>query len=121
MKRVLLVDDEAMNLLFLKKLCSHLHVSVDTALNGDAAVELFAQNRYDLVFMDIHMPVMNGLDALNKIREMEIEFGYHTPVVAITSDSGIHESMVRASSFDEMVFNPINIELIRSILTKYLL
>lgn len=121
MKRVLLVDDEAMNLLFLKKLCSHLHVNVDTALNGDQAIELFSQNRYDLIFMDIHMPIMNGLVALDKIRELEKELNYHTPVVAITSDSGIHETMVKKSNFDEMVFNPINIELIRNILSKYLL
>lgn len=88
---------------------------------GDEAVDLFSKNRYDLIFMDIHMPVMNGLDALDKIRTMEKELDYHTPVVAITSDSGIHDTVVRASDFDEMVFNPINIELIRTILTKYLL
>ncbi|WP_345005603.1 response regulator [Snuella lapsa] len=67
--KILIVDDNNINVIVLKKLLEDLDIKVDTANNGEIAIEKVNSNTYQLVFMDIHMPVMDGCEATKHIRK----------------------------------------------------
>lgn len=85
--KILLVEDNLINqkitLLTLKPLVN----SIDTASNGKEALDKFGAARYDLILMDIQMPVMSGLVAAEKIRALESSTNTHVPIVAITANA----------------------------------
>ncbi|PJJ84791.1 PAS domain-containing hybrid sensor histidine kinase/response regulator [Mucilaginibacter auburnensis] len=81
--QVLVVDDNKMNLLIASKFLKKWHINVDSANNGEEAVSIAAQKRYDLIIMDLQMPFMNGFEATEKIREFDIE----VPIIALTADA----------------------------------
>jgi CheY-like chemotaxis protein len=88
-KRVLLVEDNDMNMEIAEELLSQTGISVDTAINGKLAVQRVLDmppNYYDLVFMDIQMPEMNGYDATTAIRASAREDLKQLPIVAMSAD-----------------------------------
>lgn len=84
--RLLLAEDNANNrLLFSMYLKGSPH-SVRLAENGEMALEQFQHGNFDVVFMDLEMPVMDGYEATKRIREWEQENGrHHTPIIALTA------------------------------------
>ncbi|NUS37515.1 MAG: response regulator [Lysobacter sp.] len=87
--RVLLVEDNPVNLMVGQRLLGVLGVDCDTAHNGDVALLRMASNRYDLVLMDCQMPVMDGYTATRRWRENERAAGdgQHLPIVAMTANA----------------------------------
>jgi signal transduction histidine kinase/CheY-like chemotaxis protein len=87
--RVLLVEDNPVNLMVGQRLLGVLGVDCDTAHNGDVALLRMAAARYDLVLMDCQMPVMDGYTATRRWRENEIASGeaQHLPIVAMTANA----------------------------------
>jgi signal transduction histidine kinase/CheY-like chemotaxis protein/HPt (histidine-containing phosphotransfer) domain-containing protein len=89
--KVLVVEDNAVNQDVATGILQNMGCSVVTAPNGQRAVELFAQTRFDVILMDCEMPVMDGFDATKRIRELEAGFGEaraadnRTPIVALTA------------------------------------
>jgi len=87
--KILLVEDNIINqkitLLTLKPLVSN----IDSATNGKEALDLFGTNNYDVILMDIQMPVMNGLTAIEKIRALESTTNQHVHIIAITANAMI--------------------------------
>jgi CheY-like chemotaxis protein len=85
--KILLVEDNLINqkitLLTLKPLVN----SIDTASNGKEALDKFGTSTYDLILMDIQMPVMSGLIAAEKIRALEASTNTHIPIIAITANA----------------------------------
>ncbi len=69
--KILLVEDNDLNQKFATVVLKKLGHQVDLAENGKRGVELFLENEYDLILMDIQMPLMNGIEATSKIREYE--------------------------------------------------
>jgi CheY-like chemotaxis protein len=84
---ILLVEDNIINqkitLLTLKPLVN----SIDAATNGKEALDKFGTSNYDLILMDIQMPVMSGLVAAEKIRTLEASTNAHVPIIAITANA----------------------------------
>jgi CheY-like chemotaxis protein len=84
---ILLVEDNSINqkitILTLKPLVKN----IDTAINGKEALDKFGTSSYDLVLMDIQMPVMSGLVAAEKIRALEASTNSHVPIIAITANA----------------------------------
>jgi CheY-like chemotaxis protein/two-component sensor histidine kinase len=72
---VLLVDDDEYNVVVLKSLLPSPPLTVRTAVNGRAALQLVQQARPDVIFLDLEMPIMGGLEALSRIRELQRERG----------------------------------------------
>lgn len=72
-KRILVAEDNEDNRLLIKRFLESIDLRLDFAFNGEEAVKLYKQNRYDMVLMDIQMPVMNGYDAAGAIRRYESE------------------------------------------------
>jgi CheY-like chemotaxis protein len=105
--KLLLVEDNIINqkitLLTLKPLVN----SIDTASNGKEALDKFGSNSYDLILMDIQMPVMSGLIAAEKIRALEASTNSHVPIIAITANAmlGDREKCISAG-IDDYISKP---------------
>ncbi|MCU0472007.1 MAG: response regulator [Bacteroidales bacterium] len=105
--KILLVEDNLINqkitLLTLKPLVS----SIDTASNGKEALDKFGTASYDLILMDIQMPVMSGLTAAEKIRALESSTNSHVPIIAITANAmlGDKEKCISAG-IDDYISKP---------------
>jgi CheY-like chemotaxis protein len=104
---VLLVEDNVINqritLLTLKPLVKN----IEAATNGKEALDMFGTSNYDLILMDIQMPVMNGLVAAEKIRALEASTNSHVPIIAITANAmlGDKESCISAG-IDDYISKP---------------
>ena len=82
--RILIVEDDKVNLRVLTLMLKEKGHYVESASNGSEALSLHAKNLYDVIFMDIQMPIMDGIEATAKIREREGE-SWHTPIIALTA------------------------------------
>ncbi len=105
---VLVVEDVAVNQKIAKKMLEKSGVEVDIAANGEEALECARRRRYDLIFMDCHMPVMDGYQATRGLRELEAEQSRpRTPIVALTADV-IEEDKRRCydSGMDDVLHKP---------------
>lgn len=84
---ILLVENDDMNIKFVKIVLDRLGHTTDIAINGLKGVEFFKNNKYDLILMDLEMPELNGLDATKIIRSIELERKESKPVkiIAVTA------------------------------------
>jgi CheY-like chemotaxis protein len=82
------------------------------ATNGKEALELFGVKQYDLILMDIMMPVMDGITATKKIREIEATGERHIPIIAVTANAlaGDRENCL-AAGVDDYIAKPFTAEL----------
>jgi CheY-like chemotaxis protein len=109
--RILLVDDDQVNIAFGASLLKKLGHKVTTAENGRQCLAVLEKMEFDIVLMDIQMPVMNGEEALREIRTKEQGTTQHLPVVALTAYSmrGDKE-LLREAGFDGYVSKPLLIK-----------
>jgi len=84
---ILVAEDNTNNQLLMKLILEELGLSVTVVQNGKEAVDKYKENNYDLVLMDINMPIMDGITALKHIREYELQTHKYTPIVALTANS----------------------------------
>lgn len=114
---VLIVEDNKTNQALIQTLLSRFGLITTTVENGQLAVENAAQNKYDLILMDIQMPVMNGLEATQKIRSLSIT----TPIIALTANAmeGDRQKCLEAGC-DDFLTKPILRDKLYSTLSRYL-
>src|SRR5262249_25980895 len=112
---LLLVEDNPVNQKLAIRLLEKMGHDVVLAVNGREAVELAATKEFDVVLMDIQMPVMGGMEATKKIREAETKSGKRTPIVAMTAHAmkGDKERCLEGG-MDGYVSKPIRLDLLRS-------
>jgi len=119
--KILLAEDNLINqkitLLTLKSLVS----SIDTASDGKEAVDKFTSGNYDIILMDIQMPVMNGLIAAEKIRTFEASSDAHVPIIAITANAmlGDKEKCISAG-IDDYISKPFQPSHLIDIIKKFI-
>ncbi|SNS96173.1 Signal transduction histidine kinase [Ekhidna lutea] len=82
-KRILLVEDNQMNIMVAEKFLKKWELNVEVAHNGQEAVEMMMEKSYDLILMDLQMPIMDGYKATRKIRT----FNQKTPIIALTASA----------------------------------
>jgi len=114
--KVLLVEDNLINQKIVILSIQKLVKNIDVANNGQEAVDKFTKSKHDIILMDIQMPVMDGIQATKKIREMEIEKRIiPTPIIAITANAlaGDREHCL-ASGMDEYISKPFQVEVLVS-------
>ncbi|AHE65858.1 ATP-binding protein [Legionella oakridgensis] len=86
--RVLIIEDNYIAQIVAKKILAQLHGDSDIAETGKKAVELWKQNHYDLIFMDIGLPDLDGYEVTHLIRVQELTSNTHVPIIALTAHAG---------------------------------
>ncbi|HUK01752.1 MAG TPA: PAS domain-containing protein [Steroidobacteraceae bacterium] len=117
--RVLIVEDNAVNQQVARRFLERLGCEVEVAENGLRAVEFCARARYDLILMDVQMPVMDGLAATREIRRHE-DPGSRTPIIALTA-SAMTDELERciAAGMDGLLTKPLEPARLGDILERY--
>jgi CheY-like chemotaxis protein len=117
--RLLIVEDQPENRLLLRKLLDPLGFELREAVNGQEAVALFEQWHPDLIWMDIRMPVMDGLEAVRRIRATKA--GADTKIIALTAHALEEErELIMAAGCDNLVRKPFREQEIFDALTRHL-
>ena len=106
--RILIVEDNRINQMLLKTPLQKLGHAVEVANNGREAVSAVSSNDFDVVLMDIQMPVMDGVEAARQIRLLPSPRGA-TPIVAVTADNvKEHRERYIQAGINDMIPKPIN-------------
>lgn len=118
--RVLLVEDNELNREIAIELLSLIGVQVEEAENGARAVEIFEsspEGYFDLVFMDVQMPVMNGYEATKKIRQMPRQDAKDIWIVAMTANAFVEDiRMSKDAGMNEHLSKPVDVERLQEII-----
>ncbi|MBF0224473.1 MAG: response regulator [Desulfobacterales bacterium] len=124
-KKVLIVEDFESNIMIIKEFLKKSPYELEFAQNGEEAVQKYKENNYDVIMMDMYMPIMDGTDASRKIREFEKqrsdkEIKKRTPIVAMTGSSS-HAELKQCveSEMDDFLFKPFNKESILNMIDKW--
>ena len=118
-KKVLVVDDNNLNIKVALRLLETYNIKPDTCISGFECLEKIKENAYDLILLDDMMPKMSGTEKLNKIKEENKDF--KTPVVALTANAiaGMKEKYL-ADGFDDYLAKPIDKLELKRVLKTYL-
>lgn len=110
---VLLVEDNLINQKIVILSLKQIVKTIDVANNGKEALDKFGKTRYDIILMDIQMPVMDGIIATKKIREIESSSNSQTPIIAITANalSGDRENCL-AVGMDDYISKPFQVDVL---------
>lgn len=120
-KRVLVVDDNELNRMIAVEMLKPTGLEIDTAENGERALEMIQAQRYDMIFMDHQMPVMDGVEAVRAIRQLEGEYFREVPVIALTANTGAEQQEQYAKAgMNGYLSKPFELEDIYRLLTKWL-
>jgi len=103
-----------------KVLLEKLGIAWEVAANGEEAIEALKKSSFDLVLMDVQMPVMDGLEATLAIRKLEALRGTHVPIVALTANVlEEHRREAHQAGFDDYLAKPVKLEDLRARLQKW--
>ena len=118
--RVLLVEDNLLNQRLATRVFEKLGCRVDLAEDGEAALRCVEQGRYDMIFMDMQMPRLDGIGATRRIRAREAERGGHVPIIAMTANAmrGDRERCL-AAGMDDYIAKPVNITELEQMVTRF--
>ncbi len=119
---ILLVEDNLTNQAFMKVILKKYKLSFDIANDGFEAIELYKNNKYDLILMDENMPNLNGSEATKQIREYEKQHNLqYTPIVALTANAikGDRERFLEVG-MDDYLTKPINKSRLTEVLSRFL-
>ena len=118
---ILVAEDNVINQKLIEHALSKLHINVEIAENGKIALEMRQKHAYDLIFMDVQMPVMGGVEATHAILDYEkINKVPHIPIVALTANTlkGDRERLMD-EGMDEFLPKPIELQVMMELLKKY--
>ena len=122
-KHILLVEDVEINREILIALLEDTNVEIDCAENGQSGVDMFLveKEKYDLIFMDVHMPIMDGYTATEKIRSIDARKAQEIPIIAMTANAFKEDiDKCRSVGMNDHVAKPIDIKLLLEKMHKYL-
>jgi len=119
--KVLVVDDNEMNLMVAVKLLRATKVQVETASDGQECLDMTRKKYYHAIFMDHMMPKLDGIETLKKLRLQENGLCKETPVIAMTANAFTDaEAFYNANGFDGYLVKPVNGALFEAMLLKFL-
>ncbi|RMF15750.1 MAG: response regulator [Alphaproteobacteria bacterium] len=117
--KILLADDNAINREVIRAMLHTLDVRLITVTNGREAVEAVQEDDFDLILMDIRMPVMDGLEAIRRIRSLER--GRQVPIIALTANASPEdETAARTAGADSYVAKPIDVARLLELIDRLL-
>ena len=115
--KILLVEDNIINQDIITGLLEHSGIIIDIAYNGKEAIDMFAKDMYDLILMDVQMPIMDGYEASKIIREKD----KNIPIIALTANA-MKEDILKTQNamMDEHLNKPIDVATLHKVLLKYM-
>ena len=117
---VLLAEDNSMNQFYARQLLSSWNIKTDIANNGIEVVEKARQQKYDIILMDLQMPVMDGIEALKNIRRSSSP-NDSTPVICVSADAFEEtRKMAMDNGMNDYLTKPINEEALFDIIVRQL-
>ena len=118
--KILIAEDNLNNQKLIQILLNKLGLESTIVSNGEEAFFEYKREKYDLILMDINMPIMDGLSATKEIREFEKDLNYNIPIIALTANSiaGDKEKYL-SQGMDDYLSKPIEFDILVSILEKY--
>jgi len=118
--RVLVVDDNDINLRLAEIILVKQGMQVCTVHSGDESIELMQDEDFDLVFMDIHMPGLDGYETSRRIRQITDARNRHPVIIALTANAMKQEvEKIKATGMDDLVIKPISENLVLEIIRKW--
>jgi signal transduction histidine kinase len=120
---ILLVEDDRVNQIVMEKMLESFSICVDLAQNGKEGVEKAKQKKYDLILMDVQMPVMDGIQATKQIREKDKNrnLNAQTPIIALTAFALEGDrTLFKNSGMDDYVSKPVERQQLFKLLMRYL-
>lgn len=121
--KVLVTDDNQINLKVIKNTLEYYGLTVDTATSGTEALELCQNTLYDLVFMDQMMPHMDGIETMNRIRNLSSHYRTGGPgkIIVLTANAiaGVRDELIE-KGFDEYLSKPIKTQLLERLLEQFI-
>lgn len=118
----LVVEDNSTNQLVATKMLGKLGCTTEVVVNGAEAIKALGERTYDLIFMDCQMPVMDGFQATQKIRELEAQSAelMHTPIIALTANAQFsdREKCIQAG-MDDYLSKPFQLEQMASVIAHW--
>jgi CheY-like chemotaxis protein/nitrogen-specific signal transduction histidine kinase len=122
-RRALLVEDNELNHEIATEILKMTNIKVEVATDGDIAVEMVrngGRGYYDVIFMDIQMPRMDGYEATREIRGLENEIGKDIPIIAMTANAFAEDvQMALSAGMDEHVSKPLDLKSLATVLKKW--
>ncbi len=123
-RKALLVEDNELNTEIAKELLEMTGITVECATNGAEAVEMVSErgsDYYDIIFMDIQMPIMNGYDATKAIRALPLSDAKTVPIIAMSANAFMADVQeAKNSGMNEHVAKPVDLNRLRDVMTKWL-
>ena len=123
MAKLLITDDDTFNILLTKTMIKNImpEIEIFEANNGKIAFELAMDIQFDLIFMDVQMPEMNGIEATEAIRQSEKSMNQHTETVGLTANSADDDKIKCISSgMNDFLTKPIDKSKLSEIVNTYL-
>lgn len=119
--RLLVVDDNKVNLKVFKGLLKNNNMQIDTAMNGKECLELMKENHYHIVFLDHLMPDMDGVETLNQAKMLKNSKSQDAVMIVLTANAvaGAREKFLQ-EGFDDYLSKPISLPLLKEMILKYL-
>lgn len=118
-KRILIVDDNAINRKYARSVLTHGNWHIEEVDNGLSAIDALAKDSYDLILMDIQMPGMDGFECLRRIQEDFPDF--QNPILAVTAFSNEQEQDAFSNAgFNALITKPIKPSVLRAAVTEWL-
>jgi CheY-like chemotaxis protein len=118
--RILVADDYPVNIELVIRALEHLDIQVDAVENGQQALEQLEQDHYDLILMDIQMPVMDGMEATQRIRASSVPYR-DVPILALTASVMREEQDEYLSmGVNDIICKPFSVKNLRQVVLKWL-
>lgn len=118
---ILVVDDVETNRIVVKELLRVTNINVELAESGEQCLELMSQKKYDIVFLDHMMPVMDGIETLKQIKKMDVDLNKDTPIIVMTANAVTGaKRMYLAEGFDDYISKPLGYVELENIIEKYI-
>ncbi|MCR4786972.1 MAG: response regulator [Lachnospiraceae bacterium] len=119
--RILVIDDNSVNLLVFASLLKHTLMTIDRVQNGDEGLKHMLENKYDIIFLDHMMPEKNGIEILKEFRSHRDNINSDTPVICLTANAltGARQKYMEAG-FNDYLTKPIDSVLLEEMVISYL-
>lgn len=119
--KILVVDDTVMNITVVKGLLKQTRVKIDVAESGYECLNMVAKEHYDIIFLDHRMPGLDGIETLQRMRQLQGNLNKETPVISLTANavSGARAMYIEAG-FQDYLTKPIHSAQLESLMVKYL-